>query len=423
MFLILKSRKFEIVERDINKAQAIIKQIKQDYQEGYVTNYAYAMHDKDRYTQDELDQLRDDLKDKPEELKQYEKLKEGDLKKPHYHIGFYLKNAAEFGTVANHYSCKLNMVTTIKSHYFKDYLTYLTHGNRPEKYQYPTSVVKTSVSDFKSLIEDTKTSYFAKHVKDVKDTYLERIRNGEWKLNYISQLSFERAKNADDKWLTQMYATYETAVKQAYQVYVSSQEDFSHLDRKVFFVQGMGGNGKTNFVHDWLVKNHIPSSEKYEAGEADPLGHYLNEEVVIFDDYRPNTLKFTQLLNCTDTNFAHIIDARYYDKKLTAKYVFITSSMSFVDWVKWFRHYKYDEDINQFIRRISYLVDVQKENIDVFVNHFQPTPNKEIDKQLKSETGEFFDNCFEYWKTISNSAIKFSQEDRTAQLKKPEFKI
>lgn len=417
-----KTRKFEIVERNLDKAEKIIDKVKKDYQQGYVKVYAYALHDKDTYTEDELIRLREDCEDNQEQLKQYADLKPGDLKKPHYHIGIQLKNAAEFGTVANHYQCDVNMVTVIKSHYFKDYLTYLVHGNRPNKYQYPLSVVRTSEEGYEKLIESTITSYFVKHVKDVKDAYLERIRNGEWKLNYISSLSFERAKNEDDKYLCVMWQQYKKPVEQAYQTYISSQYDLSDLGRKVFFIQGAGGIGKTNYVYNWLDKNNIPRSELYEAGENDPLGHYLNESVVMFDDYRPNTLKFTQLLNCTDPNFAHIIDARYFDKRLTAKYIFITSSMSFEEWVSWFRRYKPMEDISQWLRRVSYLIDTKETEMDVYVNHFYPISNNQVDKELEIE-GQFIKNHFEKWQTIENTAAKFDREQAFEDLKKPDFKM
>lgn len=417
-FFIMKNRKFEIVERDLKKAQQIVKQVKEDYHQGYLTKYAYALHDKDTYTEDELNQLKDDLKDKPEELKKYEGLKPGDPKKPHYHIGIQLKNAAEFGTIANHYKCELNMVTTIKSHYFRDYLTYLVHGNRPSKYQYTLGVVKTSEERFKDVIRQTTASYFRKEAKEAEDIYLERIRNGEWTLKHISKLTFSNAKSVDDKYLCAIYQSHKKAVEQAYQTYLNSIVDFCNINRKVFFVQGSGGSGKTNYVQGWFKRNHISQDQIYETGENDPLGHYQNEEVVVFDDFRPNTLKFTQLLNCTDPNYAHIIDARYFDKKLTSKYVFITSSMPLEEWVRYFRRYHKQEDMNQFVRRISYVVDVQDDYIGTYVNQFNKVVNSVVDKELKSN-GKFMKNHFKLVKTMENPVRKFSKKKVIDELSNP----
>ena len=413
-----KSRQFEIVERNLERAKRIIEKVKEDYRTGYVTKYAYALHDKDTYTTEEINQLLEDTKNDKERFKKYEKLNEGDLKQAHYHIGFQLKNATSFGAVAGHYQCETNMVTTIKSHYFKDYLTYLVHGNRPAKYQYPLDVVKTSESDYKRLINQTITSYFSKNAKDAEAEYLERIRNGEWTLKYISQLSLAKAKNEDDKWLCAIYEKHKKAVEQAYQTYLNSIMDFTNINRRVFFVQGQGGNGKTNYVQDWFERNHINQDNVYETGENDPLGRYQNEDVVVFDDFRPNSIKFTQLLNCTDPRYAHVIDARFFDRKMTSKFVFITSSMSIEEWVQHFRRYKPQEDMNQFVRRISYLVDVQLDYINTYVNKFENAYNSEVDEELKIK-GKFIENHFQLAKKMKNPVAQFDKSKMMEDLSKP----
>lgn len=417
-----RTRMFEIVERDMDKAKAIITQVKQDYQSGYVTKYGYALHNQDRYTQDEINQLIDDVQNDKKKLAEYQKLKEGDLKKAHYHIGFQLKNPADYGSVGNHYRCQANMVTSIKSHFFKDYLTYLAHRNRPEKYQYSLDIIKTSESNYRKLIEDTEISYFAKNIKDKADSLYEKIRNGKYSLKYIAQLTLSNAKSEEDKWLCVLYQKHKLQVEQSYQIYLNQKiRDLQKVERQVFFVQGAGGMGKTTFVLNWCEKNGININDIYESGENDPMGHYENEPVVVLDDVRPDTFKFTQLLNMTDPFYVHEIDARFHDRKIIADKIFITSSETIEEWIEHFRRYNRKEKMNQLIRRISYLVDMNSEEINIYNNALESKTNEEIDKEI--ENGTFIENNFMHLKTKINPIKKIDKQERINQLRNPKFEF
>lgn len=80
------------------------------------------------------------------------------------------------------------------------------------------------------------------------------------------------------------------------------------------------------------------------------------------------------------------------------------------------------EDISQWLRRVSYLIDTKETEMDVYVNHFYPISNNQVDKELEIE-GQFIKNHFEKWQTIENTAAKFDREQAFEDLKKPDFKM
>ena len=94
-----------------------------------IINYAYIIHDKD---------LKED----------------GTLVSPHIHLMLRLDNSYKDSTIGNWFGVKPQYVGKIKGR-FRDALEYLTHANRPEKYQYSTDDVISNF-DFLKYIADEK---------------------------------------------------------------------------------------------------------------------------------------------------------------------------------------------------------------------------------------------------------------------------
>ena len=102
---------------------------------------AWALHDKDKYSQAAYDAHMKKFNAPPE-------WKPGDLKKPHVHFVCYFKNARYFTGIAKELNarCKNGEITVNAirrvNNLYKAY-TYLWHDGHTDKYQYPPEIVGT----------------------------------------------------------------------------------------------------------------------------------------------------------------------------------------------------------------------------------------------------------------------------------------
>lgn len=96
---------------------------------------------------------------------------------------------------------------------------------------------------------------------------------------------------------------------------------------KVSWLSGAAGTGKTSFAKEYAV--HHGLSCFITSSQNDPFQGYRGEQVLIFDEVRPNVMNYADLLQ--------ICDPFLYEKNLTARYrnpafqsdvIFITSVYS-----------------------------------------------------------------------------------------------
>lgn len=91
-----------------------------------IKDYAYILHDKDVYNED-------DVKKNPSLIL-------GEAKPPHYHFALRLDNAYTFACVASWFGLAENFACKVKGEWV-DMLKYLTHQNAPNKFQYSENEV------------------------------------------------------------------------------------------------------------------------------------------------------------------------------------------------------------------------------------------------------------------------------------------
>lgn len=95
---------------------------------------AWALHDKDTYSEAAYDYHKKKYGEPPE-------WKPGDLKKPHVHFVCQFKNARFFSGIAKELNVPVNTINKVNNLY-KAYV-YLWHHLTPEKYQYDETIVGT----------------------------------------------------------------------------------------------------------------------------------------------------------------------------------------------------------------------------------------------------------------------------------------
>lgn len=92
--------------------------------------YAYILHDKDRHEEDVIEEDTGEIK-----------YKKGELKKEHYHVLLYLKNARTDKSMLEELNLK-----HIETSNFYAYTRYLIHLGCPNKYQYSSNEIITNMN-------------------------------------------------------------------------------------------------------------------------------------------------------------------------------------------------------------------------------------------------------------------------------------
>jgi len=122
-----------------------------------------------------------------------DKTKEGELKKPHWHIILVYKNATWNSAIAEEFSIPLNYIQRLRN--YEAASEYLIHANEPEKHQYTLDEVSGTVRLKNKLKTSIETGEITEGEKVIE--LIELIENAD---KYISIGSFARACAAMNRW-------------------------------------------------------------------------------------------------------------------------------------------------------------------------------------------------------------------------------
>lgn len=113
--------------------------------------YWYIKHDKDRYTEDQVEEYK--LRNQGQEPT----WSPGDLKKEHYHIVVHNSSNCILRNAARKFGVESNLVQKVGN--LKKVVRYLIHKDNLDKYQYsPDEVITNNVEKFESFIKDEMQS-------------------------------------------------------------------------------------------------------------------------------------------------------------------------------------------------------------------------------------------------------------------------
>ena len=102
------------------------------------------------------------------------------------------------------------------------------------------------------------------------------------------------------------------------------------------------------------------------GGSNDPFDGYRNEKAVIIDDARPDMFSPEEWLKILDPYTRTDVKSRYFNKNLNCEYMLLTSTIKLKDFFKAYPN----EDPVQLYRRISLSLEMDKENVDVYLWDF-----------------------------------------------------
>ncbi len=167
------------------------------------------------------------------------------------------------------------------------------------------------------------------------------------------------------------------------------------LERKeyqmtVIYIQGDSDIGKSELAKNIALQVQGKLNELglrgdiYSASSANPFDNYLGEEILLLDDVREDTMRASDWLKLFDPLNSARMSARYQNKLVVPRLIIMPVYMS----PKLFFGRIKAEDLNQFLRRINFLVDVSLMNgseVERLYNISEVVKRKGIDFYEKKE--------------------------------------
>ena len=128
----------------------------------------------------------------------------------------------------------------------------------------------------------------------------------------------------------------------------------------VIFMSGPTGVGKTTFAKNYCEKAGL--SYCVSSSSNDPMQDYKGQDVLILDDLRDDSFKFSDMLKLLDNHTKSTVSSRYHNKGFIGSLIIITSAKPLNDW--YFDVLK--EDKEQLYRRIKYQYQFDNKTIKIF---------------------------------------------------------
>lgn len=278
-------------------------------------------------------------------------LHDKDGKKPHYHVALHFGRGFDSEQLKTMFNIKDNLISRVKGKW-SDVVSYLTHANAPDKYQYPDSEV---VANFDFVI-DREIGLRNKKINEMILKYQAK-EIGYYKL-------FE---NMTEQEKQQYYKKIETATK-IRNININISENKEVEEMNVYYITGQPGAGKTSFA-----KFYAKQVKKWDyfvsSSSNDPLDGYMGQECIILDDLRADFFSFADLLKLLDNHTRSSVKSRYYNKSIDCKAIIITSTKK-IDEL-----YDIDslqENFKQLLRRITSFIEIKKDG-----SIYEFTPDQE----------------------------------------------
>lgn len=340
---VLSLRAFEMVQQieylGENWEENLQKRLKKH--ENKFTGWIYVLHDKDTIVVDGKEQP----------------------KAPHIHLYVKCKDSYKTTTLANIFGVKPNYIEEIHAKYWRGdkrcadmgvAYAYATHRNHPEKAQYDDSIVVAKEGyDWKAVRAESEERARKYATQEYINNILKRIANGTIKEYEIEKYVPELA-----------YIKHKQKIENALQYYNMQRSKNHDRNIVVWYIHGQSGTGKSTIAKK--IAEDEGMSFLLSGSDSDPFQEYKGQDAVILDDLKGN-LKFSlsEFLRLTDNNTASSVHARYRDKFLDVKAIFITSTMPLEDFFKQFEG-SYNEEVFQLQRRCKMRIELTKEAMKLY---------------------------------------------------------
>lgn len=309
---------------------------------GNIVKIAFVLHDKDK----------DD---------------NGEFVKPHIHWLLELKQKRDLDEIA--YRFFVNPQQIEKGSQGKNGLVgrigYLTHQSEPDKFKYDVHDVETfGTFDYADYISRNEL-YFKKRIaqnrkkqaKNDVDYYLQNVQQG--KLFFEDILA--------DINMFNVYANNKQKFKEAFEAYTELNSYRTIQARKMgqfefttIYIYGKPGLGKTTIAMEIIDKiiGYAKSDglrwRSYSGSAKNAVDDYKAQELILFDDLKQDSFLVSDWLKILDSRNESTISGRFHNRPLSARLIILTT----IDSPFTYFDFGADEPKEQFIRRLSYVINV-----------------------------------------------------------------
>lgn len=332
-----------------------------------------------------------------------------EAKVPHVHMYFEFQKRVTAEEVASVLKFKIQYIKTLgRGRYAKENaLAYMIHAKQPEKHQYQLTEVWSNHCSF-------AMNYSKQEVKYTNGWYQDYVaeRLKRWQGYNATAQRKEKQLTVDlliQQILRGKYATKDQLLldDQAYDLYIYNKSQIDNafdvyakrkalkfaeklatgkIHKQIVFVSGLPRTGKTHFVRDLIsaLQTIFPNYSAYYGGGANAWDAYDGQEIAVLDDIRVGQLSadaWTHLLD-PDFNMSQM-DARYNNKMPAYHFLIITN---YQDPVTFFTYMPKNEDIDQFLGRITYNVVVaSRQTVESGKSQLSPTTKIEDEPKILSK--------------------------------------
>ena len=357
----------------------------------------------------------------------------GDIEQPHYHICMRYTTESSFSFKVVKKDFPFGMIQV--GRHWNSMIQYLIHKNDKKKTPHEASEIVTNVDSA------TLKFYLESEYKDPKkieqetlDELLQMILNGLSKKEYYVMLDSDR-----EKYLP-IHKKHANKINEFFKIQKTLfAEKAKKRDIQTVFIEGSAGSGKTAYAISLAESQGLTY---YVSGSSnDIMEGYDNEDVLIIDDGRSSTFKFSDFLKIIDPHVSTAIQSRYNNKTFVGKMIIITS---YVPLYEWYKKHTFgdgiDKDFNgssareQLNRRIQTVIKVDKEEIKVYKHtedghdhHVRTLANATYLLKTKTEERKMFDldiltKAADHLAERLNVADEYQDFKEQTKNAKPQFK-
>ncbi|MDM8284882.1 Rep family protein [Ligilactobacillus salivarius] len=309
-----------------------------------------------------------------------DKDEDGKLVAPHYHFTLQFKKRVSVNSIAKRLKENVNRFEIMTKRGLNakvsanNAFAYLVHRteNAREKYQYdPKDVV--SNFDFPKFIQELSEQMTPQDVLDMLGEGKITKREAQRQILALGASIMSKYKRKiDDVYTTRLDLEYHKWVKEM----KAANEPI-----KVIWCYGAGGTGKTRYAREWAIKQNL--NYYICSGSNSPFDGLKNlsaqeQEVLIIDELRPETVKYPDLLQILDPmNFEKVAVARYHNPHIMAKIIFVCT---IYDPYQFYRHMpRLDRNIDTF-DQLSRRIGLNIEFTKYYIKETVPKLSKVKDK-------------------------------------------
>lgn len=306
----------------------------------------------------------------------YTKLKETIYKDIHIHVLLKTVDGQDVETIASAVGVQPQYIEYAKrgKYAYNNMLSYLIHAKDAQKHQYSADeVVTLAGEDYSKIYKENrlnwqkgalvKTDEQKVHKLTTRqiDVLLEQIMDNEVSRAYVENMPEPRMAYISNRRLFEN--AFEIANKNKLQRY---RQDLAAMKFKKInvYLYGDTGVGKSALARE--ISKAVTEKVYNDTGKVwntvslaarNAMDEYTDEEIIILDDFRSNSMDFNEILTLLDPHHTSPAPARYHNKHIQYRLAIITAPYKLK-----VMYYVDTEDFEQLDRRIEFKFEVTKDN-------------------------------------------------------------